>query len=1009
MSAAYYPQVQKIYVAYYGRPADPAGLQYWSGQLAANGGNLTSIINAFGNSAESTALYAGASNSAKVTAIYQQLFNRAPDSAGLNFYTAELTAGRMTAASIALNVANGAQGTDATYLANKVTVGTAFTDALTLDGTAAVAYTGTTAITAARSLITGTTTSAATTNVASTITSIKSGGGAAAGQTFTLTAGADIVEGSTSNDEIKSPLGTLSTLDDINGGAGTDSLTVTFAPIYATAGSATAAAPSISNVETITLTNNADTATFNMANVDTSVSTLTLNARNTLAVTNLATTAVSLGMSASVTLDLATATASTATYGLTLNVNAGSAATVVFAEDAGLTAADTLTLNAIGNFGNGTTGQLRASGVEQIVLKGAGNIDLNLSSAGNSATIDDLTGINGADLAGSLTLRVGAGTGDLALNDLNIAGGAGNDTITYLTDLSTNDSVDGNGGSDVLNAVLTGGYVRPTVSDVETFNFLVNSTGATADFRDISGVSTLNVLLGTGATFDKLGSAVTTINVNSSDSTANGLIFNYGTAAGASNVTLNLGNAVQGTQQATAATATAMGVSGVSFSGNSGSLTLKVGNSATYSANSITALDFTAVTIDAASGTLSMADDINVGSAQTVTLRAGAAASLASTADLSAINANAVTLNAAGQSASITLGTAYLGTANTLTINTDAAMTGNQGVAVSGLTFQSANAATGALGLDTITINALGGDVTIGSAVFLSGATSMNLGVNVRMGSTAVAVTLGQLTIDGVASAGTASEQSLSVNLAGSGSFALNTALVTTSVFTFSVNSTALVSGSNITIDLSDIDASATVVSAVFGRHSGTFIGGDGNDSIELGLGDVTVNGGLGNDTITLNNTAASIVAISGATTTAGFSNQGVDTIIGAGAGDVILFGTAAGMSAAGTAATARAGSAAFATGTATTATQFGTASFTAIVNSATASAVDMINIYTANGDTILEYLIATASATGAYSLSGASAGDQFLRVVLSNKDFTAITAAFQLNTTGSGVSITLL
>ena len=193
MSAAFYPQVQKIYVAYYGRPADPAGLQYWAGQLAANGGNLTSIINAFGASAESTALYAGANDTAKVTAIYQQLFNRAPDAAGLAFYTAELTAGRMTAASIALNVANGAQGTDSTYLNNKVTVATSFTDSLTVDSAAAVAYSGTAATTAARSLITGVTTSAATTNVASTITSIKAGSGAAAGQTFTLTTDVDAV------------------------------------------------------------------------------------------------------------------------------------------------------------------------------------------------------------------------------------------------------------------------------------------------------------------------------------------------------------------------------------------------------------------------------------------------------------------------------------------------------------------------------------------------------------------------------------------------------------------------------------------------------------------------------------------------------------------------------------------------------------------------------------------------------------------------------------------------
>jgi len=263
MSAAYYPQVQKIYVAYYGRPADPAGLQYWAGQLAANGGNLTSIINAFGNSAESTALYAGADNSAKVTAIYQAMFNRAPDAPGLAFYTAELTAGRMTAASIALNVANGAQGTDATYLNNKVTVGTAFTDALTVDSAAAVAYSGTTAITAARSLISGVTTSAATTNVASTITSIKAGGGAAAGQTFTLTTTTDeIVNGTSGNDTINgTATNRLHSGDIIVDTSTSDSDTLNAAVTVATL------TTRIQNIETINLTGEYLTTGIALTNV----------------------------------------------------------------------------------------------------------------------------------------------------------------------------------------------------------------------------------------------------------------------------------------------------------------------------------------------------------------------------------------------------------------------------------------------------------------------------------------------------------------------------------------------------------------------------------------------------------------------------------------------------------------------------------------------------------------------------------------------------------------------
>ncbi|MGT2493938.1 hypothetical protein ACU4GD_34210 [Cupriavidus basilensis] len=71
-ASAYYDQVQKVYIAYYGRPADPVGLEHWSTKLDLAGGNLNAIIDAFGNSAESNALYGNQSYAAKVNAIFQQ-------------------------------------------------------------------------------------------------------------------------------------------------------------------------------------------------------------------------------------------------------------------------------------------------------------------------------------------------------------------------------------------------------------------------------------------------------------------------------------------------------------------------------------------------------------------------------------------------------------------------------------------------------------------------------------------------------------------------------------------------------------------------------------------------------------------------------------------------------------------------------------------------------------------------------------------------------------------------
>lgn len=131
-ASQYYDQVQKVYIAYYGRPADPVGLEFWATKLDGAAGNLNAIIDAFGNSAESNALYGNQSFEAKVNAIYQQLFNREADTSGLLFYTGLLSAQppKATLASIALDILNGAIGTDKTAVEAKLVAANGFTDAL---------------------------------------------------------------------------------------------------------------------------------------------------------------------------------------------------------------------------------------------------------------------------------------------------------------------------------------------------------------------------------------------------------------------------------------------------------------------------------------------------------------------------------------------------------------------------------------------------------------------------------------------------------------------------------------------------------------------------------------------------------------------------------------------------------------------------------------------------------------------------------------------------------------
>ncbi len=120
-------QVQSMYIAYYGRPADPAGLSYWAGRLEAEGGNLDAIVDAFGTSAEYQDRFGGLDDATMVAAFYEQIFNREPDPLGLAFYTSELAAGRMTLATVAKRIWDGALGDDVLIVGNKLAAADFFT------------------------------------------------------------------------------------------------------------------------------------------------------------------------------------------------------------------------------------------------------------------------------------------------------------------------------------------------------------------------------------------------------------------------------------------------------------------------------------------------------------------------------------------------------------------------------------------------------------------------------------------------------------------------------------------------------------------------------------------------------------------------------------------------------------------------------------------------------------------------------------------------------------------
>lgn len=109
-SQEFLDRVQQLYVAYYGRPADQEGLEYWAGRVDEEG--ESAIINAFGNSEEYAALAEGQGNATLVNSVYLQAFGRNADPEGLAYYTGVLERGEKSLAEIATTIINAAGGID---------------------------------------------------------------------------------------------------------------------------------------------------------------------------------------------------------------------------------------------------------------------------------------------------------------------------------------------------------------------------------------------------------------------------------------------------------------------------------------------------------------------------------------------------------------------------------------------------------------------------------------------------------------------------------------------------------------------------------------------------------------------------------------------------------------------------------------------------------------------------------------------------------------------------------
>jgi len=173
LAVDYSDAVQQLYVAYFGRPADSGALANFSAALKSYAAptdlqslntaynssvQVRSLIDAFGTSNESKALYTG-DTTAFVNAIYLNVLNRAPAAGGLQFWVNSIDNGGLTRGNAALSIMAGAlandspQGLlDAALVNNKIRAASNFTFAI--DTAAEISgYSGNSAAATARSLL----------------------------------------------------------------------------------------------------------------------------------------------------------------------------------------------------------------------------------------------------------------------------------------------------------------------------------------------------------------------------------------------------------------------------------------------------------------------------------------------------------------------------------------------------------------------------------------------------------------------------------------------------------------------------------------------------------------------------------------------------------------------------------------------------------------------------------------------------------------------------------------
>ncbi|WP_429559268.1 DUF4214 domain-containing protein [Paraburkholderia youngii] len=845
------------------------------------GGNLSSIINEFGTSTESTALYGGSNMAAQITAIYQTLFGRAPDAEGLNFYQHGINSGEFTLASVALNIFYGATGTDKAQLDAKLAYADAFTNALSASVSAQIAYSGTTASNNARAAVAAVTDTAsegtAAAHLESTLANINAG---AVGQTVTLTTGTDAITLTGNNNVVNGTLdaraaasATFSNLDSIKGSGTGNTLNL----VDSDTASSTTATPdslptgiTVSGIQTVNLQTvngvGAALATpFDVSgftgltnfNVTTSTGADFVKAAGTTAVNivdTLGTVSVVGGSTVSVKTDTGSAVGVTGAAGATtaVTVNGGAAVTIIDANSA----------TAVGTAGTTYAAHTAPSTVTTNTIA---TVTINGNSGTDVIDSDALTTLNlSNDFGGSVTVN-----NTTAKQTLNV----------NLDDVGYNAS-----GVSTVETIISGSTGATTLNVAVTGNSDVNLVDTAATALNVSGTAAL--VLGTGTNLTGLKTVTVSGSAGlTADLTGDASLTDVNASATSGNITVALG-------------------AGVTYEGGSGNDVVKLAAVPSVAVDGGAGVNTIALDAVADLSTLTAKALANATNFQVVELT-GITGGTDGTLDLSALpssfsssvvidaaaTSNALTLNNAAATTSLTFGTTVeenvtvalktttgtnvlnlaLGTATT---TGDLNTTGNTLTAAS---FQTVNVST--LGNTTAAAFADTVDLIDAAAttVIVSGAAGVDFA-----GSTFGAVT----SID---TTGVAAKETVTF-VAGQTSTNGATVTVGAANLTFTGDADAkhtdtITAGDGV-LTITGSAAGTTVVTGGNGAADSVTLSAATNNSVTLGDGaadTVTTTGATGNNTIKLGNGAHDVVTLS--------ANNGDNIITVGNGGDTISVG----------------------------------------------------------------------------------------------------------------------